>query len=308
MTKHERIEPVDFSVKINDVNYRVHGNRSRIPDMHTVDQGLHTHYYCEFQYVYEGSLCISLGSGPDVIVHAGEAVFLPSNLFHGVKSDGVVRFCYKLSPEYDKSGETEKHSDYCRIMPLYTQHEKPQVLTNPEISHNMQRYRLLSERTDLCAIHEARLLLVSNILHLLGLSRKEEPTRASKSKKISDTDRKWIIQEYVSVNYNNKEGLNGLAKALNLSPRQTGLVVQQLMGENFKALITRQRLHVAGIMLCNTDMPMAEIARQVGYDSYSGFYTSFEKNLGYSPDTMRRQSKVMTLSPEEKYRINPVKI
>jgi len=96
--------------------------------------------------------------------------------------------------------------------------------------------------------------------------------------------RKRIIEEYISNFYMEQGGISELAKILYLSPRQTQSVVKSLMGENFKTLIVRQRIHAANLLMKTTNLSLDEISREIGYHSYSGFYMAYVKLMGCSPD------------------------
>ena len=83
--------------------------------------------------------------------------------------------------------------------------------------------------------------------------------------------------------------MEGLAKTLFLSERQTRKLVKKFMGEDYKNIIIRRRMELAEIYLANPDKSLEEIAWQVGYSSYSGFQLCFKRYFGVTPSERRRE-------------------
>ena len=61
------------------------------------------------------------------------------------------------------------------------------------------------------------------------------------------------------------------------------------MGESLSVLLIQQRMRTAQILLRNTNMQISEIAHEIGYTSYVGFYSTFRSYFGCSPDEYRQQ-------------------
>ena len=104
-------------------------------------------------------------------------------------------------------------------------------------------------------------------------------------------DRKWIIENFIARNRNTSYTIDELANELYLSNRQTRTVVKKIMGDDFKNLMIKQRIDLANVLMENSDLTLEEIAAQVGYNSYSRFYTAYVKHMGYSPNKYKNQKK-----------------
>ena len=70
----------------------------------------------------------------------------------------------------------------------------------------------------------------------------------------------------------------------------SGLLVKSC-GYSFSQLQARRRTATAHYLLLNTDLPPQEIAVQLGYQSYSGFYRMFKKKYHISPAEYREIHK-----------------
>lgn len=94
------------------------------------------------------------------------------------------------------------------------------------------------------------------------------------SKSIAEpvSDYGFIIQEFISTNYNKKIKLSDLAKELHLSERQTERLVRKHTGGSFKDEVRKIRINVANQLLASSDMTLSEVSEYVGYESYSGFW------------------------------------
>jgi AraC-like DNA-binding protein len=100
---------------------------------------------------------------------------------------------------------------------------------------------------------------------------------------------KWIIEDYIMQHYTDNTGIEGLAKALYLSQRQTSTLVKRFFGEEYKAMVIHRRMELAEIYLQDPDKSLEQIAYEVGYRSYSGFELCFKRFFGMTPQKMRNK-------------------
>ncbi len=91
------------------------------------------------------------------------------------------------------------------------------------------------------------------------------------------TDYALLICEFFSKNYDLSVKLSDLAEVLHLSERQTERLVIEHTGRNFRDELAATRVRIARYLLETTELPMTEIARRVGYSSYSGFWKAMKK-------------------------------
>ncbi len=125
------------------------------------------------------------------------------------------------------------------------------------------------------------------VLYALNLLRENDiPVKADMISKQTNelTDkRKTIITNHINDYFNSRDGLKTLAAKLFLSERRTSEVVREIMGENFKDLVVKERMTVANILIKSRKYPLEKIADMVGYHSYSGFYTAYRTFYGHPP-------------------------
>ncbi|MDD5033902.1 MAG: AraC family transcriptional regulator [Methylococcaceae bacterium] len=78
-----------------------------------------------------------------------------------------------------------------------------------------------------------------------------------------------------------------LADVVALSPSRFAARFKESMGEAVLTYITRWRMNLACRMLTETDISIAEIAHQVGYEATSSFARAFKAEVGQTPGTWR---------------------
>ena len=86
----------------------------------------------------------------------------------------------------------------------------------------------------------------------------------------------FLINEFFSNQYTSDITLNDLAEILHVSPRHAERLVKECTGNSFGKELTKARIEMAEYLIRTTDIPLAEISKQVGYRSYAGFYKAMK--------------------------------
>ena len=105
----------------------------------------------------------------------------------------------------------------------------------------------------------------------------------------SDIMRYHTVSSIINGEFNSDISLEYIAKALNLSVRQTSRVIQECYGVSFSQLILENKMRYAAKLLESSSLSVAEISRQAGYASVKGFYHSFKKRFHMLPSEYRKQ-------------------
>lgn len=82
------------------------------------------------------------------------------------------------------------------------------------------------------------------------------------------------------------------ARQLGLSPKTLRGTLQVAEGCNPKAFLVRTRLNKAKKLLAETEEPVSQIARMVGYDDPAYFSRVFTRRVGLSPRRFRHQEQL----------------
>lgn len=250
----------------------------------TLNDRPHKHYSIEFHCVLSGREIITLPyEKREIPLTAGCILLLPQGIYHGVytKDIPVERICFNFSAE-PAGKETSP------IVDLFVNINEPVLFDNPDAATLVEQCRHLCKQT------QGPLLELRQGMHFINMALNLMSSVRSVSTELPIEDplalrQKWTIEDYVSQHYTDNTGINGLAKALFLSQRQTSTLVKRFFGEDYKTIVIRRRMELAEIYLQDPDKRLDEIAYEVGYRSYSGFELCFKRYFGMTPQKMRLQ-------------------
>lgn len=85
--------------------------------------------------------------------------------------------------------------------------------------------------------------------------------------------------------------LEDLSRRLGLSQPYLSAWIGEHLGMSMKALLVRERQERARLLLRESDLPIAEVIRTVGYESPSYFHREFLKQFGMTPRAYRMKEK-----------------
>lgn len=96
------------------------------------------------------------------------------------------------------------------------------------------------------------------------------------------------VKEYIDEHYKEPVTVNDIGKALYLSPYYVAHIFKENSGYSPIQYLIRRRIGEAQTLLITTDMPIAQIALEVGFDNQSYFSIQFTKNVGMPPMKFRK--------------------
>jgi AraC-like DNA-binding protein len=100
-----------------------------------------------------------------------------------------------------------------------------------------------------------------------------------------------MIEDYFNEHYMEDVTLKDLANRLYLSEKQTDRMIKKAFGEGFSQHLCKIRMLIAKDLLTDTDKDVSEIALDVGYKSYNGFYLAFKQYVKMTPNQYRAKYK-----------------
>ena len=96
------------------------------------------------------------------------------------------------------------------------------------------------------------------------------------------------VLDYVNSAYIDPQlGLAQTADRFGLSEVYLSQFFKREVGENFAAYVTKIRLAEARQLLSSTDLPIDQVALEVGYASPDTFRKAFRRTLGSTPSSFR---------------------
>ena len=88
-----------------------------------------------------------------------------------------------------------------------------------------------------------------------------------------------------------RASLSALARRYSYSTTYLSELIHERCRKTFTELVTEQRMERAAMLLRATQLPVREVARQVGYSGTSNFYRAFRAQYGCGPAEWREGSK-----------------
>ncbi len=99
------------------------------------------------------------------------------------------------------------------------------------------------------------------------------------------------VRDYIAAHLSEDLNRVVLAKTVYLNPDYLAKLFKEKTGQSLAAYIKNQRIEQAKKMLTETDIPISNIAQQIGYDNLSYFSSVFHDKVGMQPSEYRRQAR-----------------
>jgi AraC family transcriptional regulator of adaptative response / DNA-3-methyladenine glycosylase II len=95
-----------------------------------------------------------------------------------------------------------------------------------------------------------------------------------------------------------EEGVEGLARRLNVGARQLRRLFLQQVGASPLAVAQTRRIHFAKTLIDETSLPLADVAFSAGFSSIRRFNAAFRQAYGRAPSQLRRHSRARPASED----------
>lgn len=97
--------------------------------------------------------------------------------------------------------------------------------------------------------------------------------------------------EYIKNNFKRNITLEEMSQVLNISPYYFSKIFKKSVGINFKEYLIKLKMEHAQKLLIETNMPIKEIAYEIGFDDPNYFIKAFKKYTGLTPTLVRNNRK-----------------
>lgn len=100
-----------------------------------------------------------------------------------------------------------------------------------------------------------------------------------------------LAREFALASFAAPITLGDMAGVAGMSPNHLLRTFKQMFGQTPYQYLTEQRLRAAQKLLAETDRPITEICREVGFESLGAFSWLFRRRVGMAPRDYRRQTE-----------------
>ena len=208
---------------------------------------LHKHRYTEVHIAAKGEYKI-VSENSEYNIAVGEILVIPSSTYHysDITSQDTSYFAFQINCPADNIAKYTVGKEMINAM--------------------LKEVENCNENND-ASVLAVYLQLICSYFH---------KTNTNEIKNI--TDYGYLINEFFSSCYDRPVHLCDLAGYLHISERHAERLVLEHTGNTFRKELTATRMTMANYLRQTSDMSETEIARYVGYGSYSGYWKAIKNS------------------------------
>jgi two-component system, response regulator YesN len=137
-------------------------------------------------------------------------------------------------------------------------------------------------------IHAGRCSSVDQIFEYLSIMVGESLQVIIEDKKQADTKPIRLAKQYIQQNYMKPVSLEEVGSLVGFNASYFSTLFKKESGSNFMDYLSEMRMNKAKELLRETNLSVAVICEQVGYNDLKNFTKSFKKNIGLNPNEYRK--------------------
>jgi AraC-like DNA-binding protein len=107
------------------------------------------------------------------------------------------------------------------------------------------------------------------------------------------------IRKYIDLHYKEDISHQSIADGLHVNKYHMAHIFRAYTGYSPSQYIIRRRIGRAQILLFNSDISIADIAEQIGFNNINHFHNTFRSVVGMTPGRYREQCKRMDTQSAE---------
>lgn len=256
---------------------------------------MHIHQYIELIYVYQGQ-CTVVTLNEEINIPEGGIIIIDKQTPHTVKetSSSDIIIDIKLKHDYLSSGFLSRFANKSIIS---------QFLIDSLIDSrraNNYLYFPLASRSNVVGIMEHIMCeyfdrdfcsadMIESYLFILFTELIRHSNSVTNIQAENTKHKDAIVLDFLKYIENHYKdcSLTAMADHYKYHPNYISAVLKKATGKSFKDLLQIQRLNKAALYLSNSELPIPDIAEEVGYSSLSFFYKKFNEIFFQTPKEYR---------------------
>jgi len=259
---------------------------------------IHDHTFFELIYVYDGS-CKQTVSNNTLNLTQGDVCIIPPGIKHsiGVFDNSIVFNCLiRKSTLHNIFFNFLNNANILSaffLNNIYSENGNDYIIFHTGSDFEIQRGFLYMYWDSINqALYWDQTISYSLMLTFALLIRNYEkaydvPTFTRKT----DVQRFALLQ-FIQDNFTDIS-LDKVADKFHYTPEYTSRLIKSTTGKSFTQIVTQIRIEKAQVLLMDTNLSVADIAEQIGYESPENFIRVFKKQLHMTPTEYRRKGIVL---------------
>ncbi len=259
---------------------------------------VHSHTFFELLYVYDGA-CQQKLNNSVIRLHTGDICIIPPGISHSIEvfdESVVINVLIRKSTLHNifyTFLRTPNILSAFFLNNIYSKNGNDYIIFHSGIDEEIKRnflYILYEHinKDDYCYQIISNTVMLIFALLIRNYERSIElPTFTEKA----DVQRFALLQ-YIQDHFTSIS-LEDVAERFHFTPEYTSKLIKSTTGQTFTEILRKVRIERAQVLLQDTNMSVADIGAQVGYETPEHFIRTFKKVVGISPTGYRRRKYVI---------------
>ncbi len=247
---------------------------------------IHMHSFWELFFVQEGALSIECETA-SYKLHENQALIIPPNVYHNSKPlpHAVKKSIFFTFEKRKSSNEEQLFNEVYSVFDGCGFH-KIEDGSYIGILLGMILENLFTDKTG--KLWRIRANVTELIFHIFdSIKNGATHTRGNTLKQNTYWVYKYEIDRLLDSYYTNDVSLDLLSEKLFISPQSITRIISAVYGKSFNELKLELKMRNAKRLLRETELNIADIAREIGYSSVRGFLSAFQKYESCTPSEYR---------------------
>jgi AraC-like DNA-binding protein len=201
-------------------------------------------------------------------------------------------FCVKIFPElllqHIPHSEDSPLVKFSGKKEMFITLHCPQVMS-PAIHHSIHDYIHCPYKGSIGAAYRDNIILNLLIHQLAAFTDEQLSAEDRPNMKLSKADIDLLndIRKYLDTNFLEVESLQQVSRKFCVNTFKLKSGFRQLFNHSVMKYVDDHKMNYARTLLQNSDVPVNDVADELGYEHYNNFSTAFKKKFGYSPAAIR---------------------
>ncbi len=253
----------------------------------------HNHTFFELVYVYDGT-CKQKFLHTEYELHTGDICIIPPGIDHSiwVNDESIILNILikkdRLHNIFFNFLNTKNILSSFFLNNIYAHRANDYIIFHTGNDYEMRRgfLYILWETINKALYYDE--LMGSTLMLIFGLLIRNYENTAEMPIFAHKTDvQRYALIHYIQENYATVR-LEDVARKFHYTPEYTSKLIKETTGMTFTEITQQVRIEKAQDMLLNTNMPIANISADVGYEATEHFIRIFKKHMKMTPSQFRK--------------------
>ena len=250
---------------------------------------LHRHVAIELIYVIEGELGITL-DGKSHTVCKGELIFIGSRLSHAVTahSEDTVFLLIEFGPTFTYN-RFDRISSLAPSKPVLNIDTYPQMETIlPLILEIIEERRTPTEESEMVVVGDIS-KAAAYLCRTFAQKENADPKTVTPGKRRMSAEQ---VLDFITYHFMEELTVNEVAERMGYSVCSFCRIVKKEFGKSFHVILNEARIKKACSLLYDTNLPIYQIAHEVGFSDAKSFCRVFKSIKGCPPSAYAARHKL----------------